>query len=172
MPVRVQQRRTRGWRKPENTVSVARPTKWGNPITITSEDCEEQVFGGVCYVVRNTAVRNREIVHKSDMRAARQVAVDVFRAGVLNGMFGYGVGEVKARLRGKNLMCFCPLDHPCHADVLLELANPAPAPALCPECRDGKCRNCIGEAMTEDDELVPCGCPKHEINAEGDADGR
>lgn len=30
------------------------------------------------------------------------------------------------RLRGKNLVCFCQLDQPCHADVLLELAN-APA---------------------------------------------
>lgn len=26
-------------------------------------------------------------------------------------------------LRGKNLACFCSLDQPCHADVLLELAN-------------------------------------------------
>ncbi len=26
-------------------------------------------------------------------------------------------------LRGKNLACWCKLDAPCHADVLLELAN-------------------------------------------------
>jgi hypothetical protein len=26
-------------------------------------------------------------------------------------------------LRGKNLACWCPLDQPCHAEVLLELAN-------------------------------------------------
>jgi hypothetical protein len=26
-------------------------------------------------------------------------------------------------LRGKNLMCCCTLDKPCHAGVLLELAN-------------------------------------------------
>lgn len=26
-------------------------------------------------------------------------------------------------LRGKNLACWCSLDQPCHADVLLELAN-------------------------------------------------
>ena len=26
-------------------------------------------------------------------------------------------------LTGHDLMCFCPLDQPCHADVLLELAN-------------------------------------------------
>ncbi|MCW2165383.1 hypothetical protein B0I12_002538 [Microbacterium hydrothermale] len=35
------------------------------------------------------------------------------------------------------------------------------AAVVCPECRDGKCRNCIGEAMTDDDEMVPCGCPNH-----------
>lgn len=27
-------------------------------------------------------------------------------------------------LRGKNLACWCPLGSPCHADVLLEIANP------------------------------------------------
>lgn len=26
-------------------------------------------------------------------------------------------------LRGKNLACWCPLDQPCHADILLRLAN-------------------------------------------------
>ncbi len=26
-------------------------------------------------------------------------------------------------LRGKNLGCWCPLSQPCHADVLLEIAN-------------------------------------------------
>ena len=35
-----------------------------------------------------------------------------------------------APLRGKNLACWCPLDQPCHADVLLELANPQ----ISPEC--------------------------------------
>ena len=33
-----------------------------------------------------------------------------------------------APLRGKDLVCWCPLDQACHADVLLELAN-APAVA-------------------------------------------
>lgn len=31
--------------------------------------------------------------------------------------------EVKDELRGCNLACFCKLDEPCHADVLLRLAN-------------------------------------------------
>ena len=29
--MRVQRKRTKGWRMPENTVYVGRPTKWGNP---------------------------------------------------------------------------------------------------------------------------------------------
>ncbi len=39
---------------------------------------------------------------------------------------GYKRGIIKDRLselRGKNLACWCSLDKPCHADVLLELAN-------------------------------------------------
>jgi hypothetical protein len=28
-----------------------------------------------------------------------------------------------SELRGKDLACWCPLDQPCHADVLLEIAN-------------------------------------------------
>ena len=26
-------------------------------------------------------------------------------------------------LRGKDLCCWCPLDQPCHADILLKIAN-------------------------------------------------
>jgi hypothetical protein len=44
-------------------------------------------------------------------------------------------------------------DQPCHADVLLELANPRP---LCPECQQGKERNCIGWTLDADDNEVPC----------------
>ena len=29
----------------------------------------------------------------------------------------------RKELAGKDLACWCPLDQPCHADVLLELAN-------------------------------------------------
>lgn len=35
MPIRIQRKRTKGWRMPENTVYVGRPTKWGNPHNIS-----------------------------------------------------------------------------------------------------------------------------------------
>jgi len=33
------------------------------------------------------------------------------------------INEIQARLRNKNLVCWCPLGRPCHADVLLNIAN-------------------------------------------------
>jgi Domain of unknown function (DUF4326) len=33
-PVRVQRQRTKGWKMPENTVYVGRPTKFGNPAKV------------------------------------------------------------------------------------------------------------------------------------------
>jgi hypothetical protein len=32
-------------------------------------------------------------------------------------------GEIRRELRGKNLACWCKPGTPCHADVLLEIAN-------------------------------------------------
>lgn len=37
--------------------------------------------------------------------------------------------EIRAHLRGKNLACWCALDAPCHADVLIEIANAPEAKA-------------------------------------------
>lgn len=48
---------------------------------------------------------------------------------ISSGWPGYGEGRVLdmklalPELRGKNLACWCRSGEPCHADVLLELAN-------------------------------------------------
>ncbi len=51
----------------------------------------------------------------------RAVAVHAFRVNTPEGCTF--VADVRTELRGKDLACWCPLDQPCHADVLLELAN-------------------------------------------------
>lgn len=33
------------------------------------------------------------------------------------------VAAARRELRGKNLACWCALDQPCHADILLRIAN-------------------------------------------------
>lgn len=50
------------------------------------------------------------------------VLVGLFRDYVRSGDAAYITTNI-AELRGKNLACWCALDQPCHADVLLELAN-------------------------------------------------
>jgi hypothetical protein len=121
MPERIQLSRRKGWRKPESTVVVARPSRWGNPIRIeksTVPDLPFAVYG---------MIGNLLGLHGS-MVEAREHVVEVFRnwtdSGNLHLLYP---GADIAELRGKNLGCWCPLDQPCHADVLLELANGAPS---------------------------------------------
>jgi hypothetical protein len=115
MPERIQQRRIRGWRKPENTVSVARPAKFGNPFTVRRVPCELGLF---CYsiTIGDEVLRD----HIDSEAQAHQIAVQYFRDHLR--IFPPDPEDMD-QLRGKNLMCFCPLDQPCHADVLLEIAN-------------------------------------------------
>ena len=51
-------------------------------------------------------------------------AVAMYRRWLAETQQGRDIAEAARReLRGKVLACFCPLDGPCHADVLLQIAN-------------------------------------------------
>lgn len=98
MPERIRLRRTAGWHKPPGVVVVARPTKWGNPFRVAPDTSVPD---------RATAVaRFREFV-TGDYDPAEYP----------------GREQIRAELAGRDLACWCPLDGPCHADVLLEIAN-------------------------------------------------
>lgn len=106
-PRRVQLKRTKGWRMPENTVSVARPGFWGNPFSVTQK-MRPGARCGPLYIAVPTA----------------EDAVECFREMLrADGETAEAMRAALPELRGKNLACWCPLDEPCHADVLLELAN-------------------------------------------------
>jgi hypothetical protein len=53
----------------------------------------------------------------------REDAVALFRAYVTFFDDIWRPEDIRASLRGLDLACWCPLDQPCHADVLLEIAN-------------------------------------------------
>lgn len=92
-PKRIQRKRTKGWKMPEGAVYVGRPTKYGN-------------------------------VYQIMLGTTRESAVRLYRRHLDLSLGGMPtLQEIQAELRGKNLACWCPLDQPCHADVLLELAN-------------------------------------------------
>lgn len=93
---------------PESAVYVGQPTFWGNPfrpggLLLFPYD---EAFGPV---VRDNA-------H----------AVEVFEsyARITSGYEMF----VRRRLAGRDLACWCPLDQPCHADVLLRIANASEVP--------------------------------------------
>jgi hypothetical protein len=107
-PRRIQRQRTKGWRMPPGAVYVGRPSRWGNLWTVAG------------------------------MRQAGWTGSDAHLAPFAVGMFRRGMHvclpvcepilAALPELRGRDLACWCRLDQPCHADVLLELAN-APAEA-------------------------------------------
>lgn len=121
-PQRIQLRRTRGWRKPENTVVVSRPSKWGNPFSISKEDGDWIVVS--CLPKDLAYEKYPVVIWKCDARnEATAKAVELFSEAIAIGDLGFLLSDVRQELRGKNLACWCPPGSPCHADVLLRVAN-------------------------------------------------
>lgn len=116
-PTRIQRKRTKGWRMPEGAVYVGRPTKWGNPYGVTHCDA-------VHIPRRHWHVHHvdclRWLETTSDKRSAIGYAVDRYRESLGD---WFSRHTIRDELAGRDLVCWCPLDQPCHADVLLEVAN-------------------------------------------------
>ena len=136
-PQRIQMRRTKGWRKPEGAVYVGRPSRWGNPFHIVDGmgDCLFEIGReGPCpslsqeerdRMVRAEAVRWYR--HWLDGISMHQTEFSRWRSTnptkPVTQRAPYTADDIRRELRGRDLVCWCPLDQPCHADVLLELAN-------------------------------------------------
>jgi hypothetical protein len=104
-PKRIRLSRAKGWRLPENTVVVNRPTKWGNPFVVGKD-------GDAAYCVK---------LHRHMLAGYAALdctpTVDEQKAARI-----YAVEHLD-ELTGKNLACWCAIDKPCHADTLLQAAN-------------------------------------------------
>jgi len=101
-PKRIQRRRVKGWRMPEGAIYVGRPTKWGNPFKVPTPS----EISGI----------TREEAH--------DIAVKVYGWELMIEGPGFELAQAaKRELRGHDLVCWCRLDEPCHADVLLRVAN-------------------------------------------------
>lgn len=110
MPERIQRKRTKGWRTPDRAVYVGRPTVWGNPFDYRVTMADDEVPAAEARQFVTDAYRDRLASsndHPGDPLYEGTPAYD----------------EIRSALAGRDLVCWCPLDQPCHADVLLELAN-------------------------------------------------
>jgi hypothetical protein len=110
-PKRIQRSRASGWRTPANTVYVGRPTKWGNPWVVWPD-------GGTPESYWCTHRSGERLGPFKSKREAVAASVEKYRRHAR----GFDKNALAA-LRGKDLACWCPPGQPCHADVLLELAN-------------------------------------------------
>ncbi|MFW0772481.1 DUF4326 domain-containing protein [Paenarthrobacter nitroguajacolicus] len=90
---------------PDNTVYVGRPSKWSNPFKVGAQGFQFDDGSAVFY--------------RSRFGASAATVVELFRKHEAPKLWQ----AARTELKGKNLACWCPLDQPCHADVLLELAN-------------------------------------------------
>lgn len=115
MPKRVQRKRTKGWTMPVGAVYVGRPTIWGNPFWHAEKfwgvERSLALYRAACLGVWQPSLNDGMPSYYDDLCEWR------------NRIGGHPLELIISELRGKDLACFCPLDQPCHADVLLELAN-------------------------------------------------
>ena len=106
LPIRIQRRHTRGWKMPAHAKYVGRGSLYGNPFRIARSPLDLK-YGGAILVATPAEV------------------VEKYREWIKHTPEGRFVAECAARnLWGLDLVCWCSLDQPCHADVLLEIANP------------------------------------------------
>jgi hypothetical protein len=114
-PVRLRRSRAKGARlvSPNGlpVVCVTRGTKWGNPFSVWQH---ADVRVGT----------PAEAVHLFRLLVTGDAGL-LARYPFLRGRYAEIATSIDSLL-GKNLACFCKPGEPCHADVLLELAN-APA---------------------------------------------
>ena len=121
---RVQMRR--GVKLPPGTRYVGRPSRWGNPYRV-GLNREGATVRSACRTLGQPIPwsygQSRGQRHTGSgvqpIRLTAQEAVACYRADIT--AIVAGRPDYIDELRGHDLACYCPLDQPCHADVLLEL---------------------------------------------------
>jgi Domain of unknown function (DUF4326) len=112
VPQRIQRKRTKGWKMPDGAVYVGRPGRWGNPFRVGGYFAIG--LGAFSWIEASPGFSDSRFTLIKD--AAQ--AVEFYREWVKR-FPPYKLSE----LRGKDLACWCKVGEPCHADILLEIAN-------------------------------------------------
>ena len=136
-PRRLQRKRIKGWRVPDQAVYVGRGSRWGNPyrlgdtqVRIPGIDGSEWQHEGR---LGKTSGQRHAFVHP-DKTVTWHLVQDATPEQVIELYRRWLTGKpellsaVREQLADRDLMCWCPLPEPgqpdhCHAAVLLALAN-------------------------------------------------
>ena len=127
MPDRIQLSRAKGWRMPEGAVKVDRSTRWGNIFWPGQRIVSPGAYGSIaspyhgCRPAGQYGKGPRAYVIGRVRDQAN--AVRLFASYVKADPSGWPPDDIRYSLGGLPLACWCSPGDPCHADVLLELAN-------------------------------------------------
>lgn len=118
MPTRFQLSRRKGWRLPPDTVTVARPSRWGNPyrVDVYGLDLALELNRNSLYGRWDPSTVNHL---DEDLRTATYARHVEF----LSRLGSNPIQTARAELHGRNVACWCRLDARCHGDLLLTVAN-------------------------------------------------
>jgi hypothetical protein len=124
LPIRIQRSRAKGWKMPANAIYVGRNTLWGNPFKVGAPS-GVFTYPDETKIAALTVEQSIEFYRTAlsgtltpEMHPAGHTWIKEWRR-----RRSVYPSEWLRDLRGHNLCCWCALDQPCHADVLLELAN-------------------------------------------------
>jgi len=95
---------------PEGAIYVGRSSDWGNPFRVGKSAC-----------LKTAAKWGWKLRFPEHVTATVDEALMQFCLCLSFDEASHYA--LRQELRGKDLACWCPLDQPCHADVLLEMAN-------------------------------------------------
>ena len=119
MPERIQRKRTRGWQLPTSAVVVTRPSEFGNPYRIYP--VKDTATGKTEWWVENPNINGVYMFKTRD--EAQSAAVKLYEHWVEHNAPMNYKDRARLALKGRDLACWCKPSQPCHADILLKLAN-------------------------------------------------
>ncbi len=126
---RIQRKRTKGWRMPENTIYVGRPSKWGNPLKLVGDTIyidasyRRKILSPWVNLIEAHADID-DLMHYFWIIATPHKRYQKFVNPDLQYWSDHFASLDWTELEGKDLACWCPLTTSfCHAEILIQIAH-------------------------------------------------
>ena len=124
--IRIQRTRRKGFKLPQHTVCISRPSHWGNPFVVTQTDknyfrvfIRMKISPGDCATLARILTQNGPAGFVTKHEASGHAAK----------LFGKLMEAMPANYQLSDfdgvdyIACFCKEGEPCHGDVIIEAYN-------------------------------------------------
>ncbi len=133
-PKRIQKSRAKEWRKPEGSMIVSRPFRYGNPFKLDGG----MIYCDASYTWHNSldlwVLYDKRVYSKKE---GRKKVVELYNAWIRQTLKSnrytyccmvapcpFTIEDIKRELKGRDLACWCKeSEKHCHAEILLKISN-------------------------------------------------